>query len=186
MRVEHAVTVVAEKLRVHFENEEELVFPLAQKLLSPKELEAVAGEMRLMDGGLEGKGSPAMEQREPDYVGRHGPLETPLRVVRFEDEIEGLRAEPAWARGDRVGRTLVKEGGISTVLTLMKAGTRLHAHRAEGALTLQCLIGRIVFSALERRIDLGPGEMTALDSGIEHSLEAIEESAFLLTISNPA
>jgi quercetin dioxygenase-like cupin family protein len=39
---------------------------------------------------------------------------------------------------------------------------------------------------LERRIDLGPGEMTALDSGIEHSLEATEESAFLLTISNPA
>jgi hemerythrin-like domain-containing protein/quercetin dioxygenase-like cupin family protein len=179
-----AVAAVAEKLRIHFENEEELVFPLVPRLLSPEELEATDEEIARMTSEGETTGATIMEQREPDYVRRHGPLETPLRVVRLEDEIKALKAEPAWLKGDRTAKTLVKEGGISAVLMAMKSGTRLHAHRAEGALTIQCLNGRIVFSALERRIDLGPGEIAALDSGIEHSVEAVQEAAFLLTISS--
>jgi iron-sulfur cluster repair protein YtfE (RIC family) len=43
--VQHAVDVVATKLRVHFENEEELVFPLAPQLLTGEELEQIAVEM---------------------------------------------------------------------------------------------------------------------------------------------
>jgi iron-sulfur cluster repair protein YtfE (RIC family) len=44
-RVEQAVDTVAAKLRVHFENEEELVFPLAPDLLNQDELDQVAAEM---------------------------------------------------------------------------------------------------------------------------------------------
>jgi hemerythrin-like domain-containing protein len=48
-RIDRAVETVAEKLRVHFENEEELVFPLAPELLSSEELEQVAAEMAALD-----------------------------------------------------------------------------------------------------------------------------------------
>lgn len=44
-RIQHAVDIVAAKLRVHFENEEELVFPLAPELLTSEELDQVAAEM---------------------------------------------------------------------------------------------------------------------------------------------
>jgi len=45
LSIQHAVGVVATKLRVHFENEEELVFPLAKEFLTSEELEQVAAEM---------------------------------------------------------------------------------------------------------------------------------------------
>jgi len=43
--IQQAVETVDSKLRVHFENEEELVFPLAPELLSADELDQVAAEM---------------------------------------------------------------------------------------------------------------------------------------------
>jgi hemerythrin-like domain-containing protein len=48
-RIERAVDTVAAKLRVHFENEEELVFPLAPDLLGETALEQVAAEMAAID-----------------------------------------------------------------------------------------------------------------------------------------
>jgi len=44
-QVQHAVGVVDAKLRVHFQNEEELLFPLALELLSSAELGRIAAEM---------------------------------------------------------------------------------------------------------------------------------------------
>ena len=45
-----AIETVATKLRVHFENEEDLVFPLAPDLLSEADLAAVMREMAAIDG----------------------------------------------------------------------------------------------------------------------------------------
>ena len=44
-----AVETVATKLRVHFQNEEELVFPLAPDLLSEQDLTAVLEEMAAIE-----------------------------------------------------------------------------------------------------------------------------------------
>ncbi len=43
--LQHAVKAIAEKMRVHFENEEELVFPLAPQLLDAATLDQVAREI---------------------------------------------------------------------------------------------------------------------------------------------
>ncbi len=48
-QIQQAVDSVAAKLRVHFENEEELVFPLAPDLLSKDELDRIAAEMAALD-----------------------------------------------------------------------------------------------------------------------------------------
>jgi len=177
-----ATATIASKLGVHFANEEELVFPLVPRLLSQAEQAAIAREMQAIQSHTEQEEGTNVEAQEPAYIREHGPLETPLRVFHFESEVAGMKHESSWSRGDRIAKTLVKESGLTVVLTVMKADTQLQPHRAAGALTIQCLSGHIQFSALERRIELGPGEMAALDGGIEHSVEAAEESAFLLTI----
>lgn len=121
---------------------------------------------------------------EPTYTRQHGPMEVPLQLVRFEDQIGSMKKEPAWEHGERVAKTLVKEGRLRVVLTLMRAGTVLHEHRTEGAVTIQCLAGRMKLHAQGREIELIDGEMAALDSGIEHSVDAVGESAFLVTIAD--
>jgi quercetin dioxygenase-like cupin family protein len=119
---------------------------------------------------------------EPAYTREHGPMEVPVRVIQFQDQIRGLRKEPAWEQGNRAARTLVKEGGLRAVLTLMRAGAALHEHRTEGPVTIQCLAGHMALHAHGQDVELVPGEMAALDSGVEHSVKAITESALLITI----
>jgi quercetin dioxygenase-like cupin family protein/hemerythrin-like domain-containing protein len=179
--LQQAVAIVAEKLRVHFQNEEELVFPLATRHLSVEELNAITIEMQEIDAGARVGGPQTVEARNQDITRQHD--ETSVRLTRFEDAIAEMKQEPAWLRGDRTARTVVKESGLSVVLTIMKAGAELQAHRADGSLTIQCLSGHVRFFALQRRIELWPGDMAALAGGVEHSVEAEEESAFLLTIA---
>ncbi len=124
-----------------------------------------------------------MSEHQPTYTREHGPLATPLRVLRFEDQIGTLKKEPAWTRGERVAKTLVKEGSLRVVLTLLPVGAELHEHKAEGAITIQCLAGRFTVHAEGRVIELIEGEMIALDGGIAHAVRAVSESAFLLTIA---
>ena len=43
----------------------------------------------------------ASEEHIPAYVQEHGPLEIPLRLVRFDECIAALRLDPGWQRGER-------------------------------------------------------------------------------------
>jgi quercetin dioxygenase-like cupin family protein len=126
----------------------------------------------------------ASEEHIPAYVQEHGPLEIPLRLVRFDECIAALRLDPGWQRGERVAHTLVKEGLRRAVLTLLPAGAQLQEHQAGGAATIQCLQGRLrVQTAVAPPMDLGAGELVALDAGVRHSAEAITECAFLVTLA---
>jgi quercetin dioxygenase-like cupin family protein len=124
------------------------------------------------------------QEHTPAYVREHGPLQTPLRVVRFANEITSLKQDPAWQSGERAARTLVKEGRLRAVLTLMRAGMRLHDHKTDGAVTVHCLQGRMQLqTAIGHPLELIEGELVALDAGVTHSVEALTECAFLVTLA---
>ncbi|HXU14833.1 MAG TPA: hypothetical protein VN708_06860, partial [Terriglobales bacterium] len=56
-------------------------------------------------------------------------------------------------------------------------------HRAEGRISIQQLKGRLRIHLADRKLDVSAGHLLALDCGVLHDLEAIEESALLLSIS---
>src|SRR5579884_2624399 len=120
-----------------------------------------------------------MSERTPAYIREHGPMEQPLRVVKLDDAVATLKQEPAWQRDTRLARTLTKEGRLRLVLTIMRAGARLHEHKAEGALTLHCVEGSLLLRIPENHpIELAAGELIVLDAGISHGVEAVTECAF--------
>jgi quercetin dioxygenase-like cupin family protein len=96
-----------------------------------------------------------------------------------------MRHEAAWQQGDRNARTLVKQPGLRIVLTLMKGGARLRDHRAPGPISVQTLAGHIRLHVSGETIDLPAGHLLTLAGGLPHEVEAVEESAFLLTIAWP-
>jgi quercetin dioxygenase-like cupin family protein len=106
--------------------------------------------------------------------------------ARLGEQLERLRQEPAWRAGDRNAITLVKTPALSLVLLAVKEGARLQEHRAEGSLTVQVVSGSVRVEAGGRRIELAPGEVLVLEAGLEHALEAVRESAVLLTIAGRA
>ena len=69
------------------------------------------------------------------------------------------------------------------VLILMKGGTRMRQHRAEGRISIQQLKGQVRIHLADREVTLSTGHLLMLDCGVLHDVEAREESALLLTIS---
>ncbi len=110
----------------------------------------------------------------------------PILHVRVDAEIERLQREETWRTGDRNAITLTKERTLRVVLTVLKAGAKLHEHQAAGALTLQVIRGRLAFRAAGQALELGPGEVIVLGAAVEHEVEALAESAFLLTLVGSA
>jgi quercetin dioxygenase-like cupin family protein len=66
---------------------------------------------------------------------------------------------------------------------LLGKGTRISEHQAAGPLTFHVLSGSVAFRAGDRQEKLGSGELIVLESAVAHEVEALEESACLLTLA---
>lgn len=78
--------------------------------------------------------------------------------------------------------TLVKTGRVEVIRLVMPAGKELAEHKAPGEITVQCLEGRIAFTALGTTRELTAGDMLYLPAGEPHSVRCVEAASFLLTI----
>lgn len=67
-------------------------------------------------------------------------------------------------------------------LISMKAGTRWQDHKTNSRILAQVLCGQIQFHTPNEIFDLQAGQLLALNPDILHSVDAPEESAFLLTL----
>jgi len=113
-----------------------------------------------------------------------GPLESPILSFDLNAEIERLRGENAW-QGGRNSKTLVNHPDFRVVLTVLKSNARLHEHKAAGGISVQGIAGHIRMHVQDKVIDLPAGHMLALERALPHDVEALEDSAFLLTIAWP-
>jgi quercetin dioxygenase-like cupin family protein len=111
-------------------------------------------------------------------------LAEPLLQIDFERELQQLRREDSWQRETgRSSKTLAKYPDFRIVLILMKSGTRMRQHKAEGRISIQQLKGQVCIHLADRKVTLSTGHLLVLDCGVLHDVEALEESALLLTIS---
>jgi quercetin dioxygenase-like cupin family protein len=108
--------------------------------------------------------------------------EVPLQCLRFGEQLERLRQEPTWRTSGRNAITLVKEPAPRVVLMLLGKGIAISEHQAAGPLTFQILSGSVTFRAGDRAEQLGSGELVALEAAVAHEVEALDESACLLTL----
>jgi quercetin dioxygenase-like cupin family protein len=76
---------------------------------------------------------------------------------------------------------LVKYPEFRIVLITMRALSRWDDHKTN----INVLRGHIQFRTPNGTFDVRPGQLLALDPGIVHSVDVPEESAFLLTLSDP-
>jgi quercetin dioxygenase-like cupin family protein len=105
-----------------------------------------------------------------------------VHVFQPAEVIQALRADVAYAESGKNGSTLVKNDGLRVLLEVLRAGAALHEHRAPGPITVQVLEGELRFGSAEQIIYLRPGELLALPAGRPHSVEAVTDAAFLITI----
>jgi quercetin dioxygenase-like cupin family protein len=105
-------------------------------------------------------------------------------IFDLEEHIGSLRSQEPYSRG-RNSRTLVKYADLRVVLVAMKAGDQLHEHSAAGSISVQTIRGHIRMRAGGQVLDLPAGRLATLDCKVPHDVDAVEESAFLLTLGTP-
>ena len=97
-------------------------------------------------------------------------------------EIHRLHAEETWNTGQNA-RTLIKYDDLRIVLMTLQANVRVPEHKTDGRISIHVLSGHVQIKAAGRTFSLRLGGLLALDHGVLHDVEALEESAFLLTIA---
>jgi quercetin dioxygenase-like cupin family protein len=112
------------------------------------------------------------------------PMAAPFLECDLTRELEQLHCEPQPMSGQNA-KTLVKYDDFRVVLIALKAHASIPEHHADGRISVQTIRGHIRLRALERTFDLPAGSLLALDQGVKHDVEALQDSALLLTIAWP-
>lgn len=112
-------------------------------------------------------------------------LTAPLLTFNLGKEIERLRGEEHWLKDGRISETLVKYSDFRIVLILMQAGTLMQEHKADARISIHGLHGRLMVQLPEKSVQICAGDLLVLEKCVPHDVNALEESAFLLSISWP-
>ena len=81
--------------------------------------------------------------------------------------------------------TLVKTATLELIRLVLPAGKEIPSHTAPGEITVQCLEGRIAFTAAGQTQELVAGRLLYLAAGAPHALKGIDDSSVLVTILLP-
>jgi len=112
-------------------------------------------------------------------------LTSTVSIIDLNQEVATLKREPAWQSGDRNAKTFVKETDLRMVLTVVKQGAVVKEHQAPGTAIVQTVSGRIRLRIGTQTVDLSAGRAVVLERDVPHDVEALEESAFSITIAWP-
>ncbi len=186
----------------HIWKEDYMLLPMANKVLSEED----HGRLAEQFGEVEAQIGPGVHERMEAFpatleraVGRLAeargagvapvrtpePTSAPVLAFDVNECIERLTRERNWQAG-RDSQTIVKYADFRIVLTVLRAGSHLHEHQAAGPISVQTVRGHIRMHADGQVVDLPAGHVLALDRALPHDVEALEDSAFLLTIAWPS
>lgn len=109
-------------------------------------------------------------------------LEGTFLQFNLAAEIEQLRREDGSKAGQNA-KTLAKYDDFRLVLITLDAGAHIPWHHTAARVSIHAVSGHFRVATEERTFDMPAGSVLVLDRTLPHELEALEQSAFLLTIA---
>jgi nucleotide-binding universal stress UspA family protein/quercetin dioxygenase-like cupin family protein len=82
-------------------------------------------------------------------------------------------------------RTLVRTSAVEVIRLIVRAGQEIPLHKSDGEIIVQCLEGRVAFTALGKTRVLEAGRLLQLPASEPHAFKGIEDASLLLTILVP-
>jgi quercetin dioxygenase-like cupin family protein len=111
-------------------------------------------------------------------------LDAPLVKMDIYEFIQQLRNEPAWQRNDRNGITIYKTEGMRIVLVIMHSDAEMRPQTVDGIINFHVLEGALQITTQDEKQDIEAGQMLSLHANIQHMVKALEETTFILTMTN--
>ena len=81
--------------------------------------------------------------------------------------------------------TLIRAEQVEVIRLVVPAGKEIAEHKAKGEIVVQCLEGKVAFTAFGKTQNLETGKLLYLPTGEPHSVKGIENASLLLTILLP-
>jgi len=116
--------------------------------------------------------------------GDDGNMTADLAQFDLTGEIADSEQQKPWPSGIHA-KTLYKKRDFRVVLICMETSARMKEHHVDGTSSLQVLKGNLHYSARGEVHNLQAGSLITLGASIKHEVEAIVDSAFLLSIAWP-
>ena len=82
-------------------------------------------------------------------------------------------------------KTLLRAQQVEVIRLVVPAGKQIEEHKAKGEIVVQCLEGKVAFTAFGKAHTLEAGKLLYLPVGQPHSVKGIENASLLLTILLP-
>ncbi len=110
-------------------------------------------------------------------------LDASLVTMDLNQFIEQVKNELTWKESDRNSITIFKSDNMRIVLIGLHEGAELKTHTANGVISVQVIEGLIKFTTEPETVELSKGQMLALHKKVPHSVLALKETFFLLTLA---
>ncbi len=110
-------------------------------------------------------------------------IDASLVEMNLTEFINQIKSEPTWRESDRNSVTIFKSDTMRIVLLGLHQNAELKPHKANGVISVQVLEGKLNFISEHHSTIVEKGQMIALHANITHSVRALTESFFLLTLA---
>lgn len=121
--------------------------------------------------------SPTLQRPEGPRV-----IDAAFVEINLPGRIYQLKQETTWRESDRNALTIYKTDTMRIVLMGLHRDGVLKSNKVNGVLTMQVIEGKIKIEVGRQQLLLEKGQLIALQANIVHSVVAIEECFFLITI----
>jgi hypothetical protein len=100
------------------------------------------------------------------------------------DMIDNLKSSHSWKRGELISMILLNNPEKQILLTALHGKTEVKSFQSKVSITFQIIEGKVTFNTLDESVILNTSQLLTLSEKVNYSLTAIEDTVFLLTISN--
>jgi len=126
-----------------------------------------------------------MSEKHTPVVLQRRELAANVLTFTLDTEDTALQERAASASEGRAAKTLVEQGSLRITLVAMTRDTVLQQHQVSGPISIQPLRGTLRVTTEAGDIDLAAGDLATLGPDIAHTAHALDDCAFLLTVSMP-
>jgi quercetin dioxygenase-like cupin family protein len=110
------------------------------------------------------------------------PIDSPLITIDLPALLKKIKGS-SWKDSKRNAITVFKTNSLRIVLIALHEGAEMARHIADGIISVQVLEGEIKFNTDLQSVQLSKGQMLTLHERIPHSVLALKETIFLLTLA---
>jgi quercetin dioxygenase-like cupin family protein len=121
-----------------------------------------------------------------DSLSRKNPhrlLDAALLCFDLPAAIEKIKQEESWKMGERNSLTLMKSEFMRIVLIALHGQSEINFNQSGNVISVQLLEGKLNFQTADESIMMKKGNLITIHEETAHTLIAVEESVFLLTIA---